>query len=110
MGLTQLWLSKRRKNDCSVCRSSDSWCNAHSRGAGNWPCRRPGRMDALAGQVVAADQFAPLPSSLRSGGRGQTGDCTPGKDTSDSRQGLCRNDKSYDCCCISGSETGMILP
>jgi hypothetical protein len=39
----------------------------------------------------------------------QTGVCNPGIDTSDTRQGLCHSGKSFDCCCISGSETGILL-
>jgi hypothetical protein len=33
-----------------------------------------------------------------------------GKDISDFHVCLCRNDKSFDGCCILGSKSGMILP
>lgn len=69
-----------------------SWNNAHNHDVGNWFFRTQGKAD------TSADNLPP-PSS---GVRVQIDDGSYGRDTSDSRQDLCRNDKKNDCCCISG--------
>lgn len=84
--------SIQRKNGYTSCHYNGSWNNAHNRDAGNWFFRTQGKADTSAGNL-------PPPSS---GVRVQIDDGSSGRDTSDSRQDLCRNDKKNDCCCISG--------
>jgi len=59
-------------------------------------------LDMTAGAVA---QFAPLEPS---GSRVQTDDSSSGTDTFDIHQYLCRNDKSFDCCCTLDTKNGMI--
>jgi len=86
-------------NGYIVYHSTDNLNNVHSHGAENLIFRTLDTADRNAGQ------FVPLPPS---GGRGQIDVDTHGIDTSDIRQDLCHNDKSFDCCCISGIVSGII--
>ena len=61
-----------------------------------------GTLDMTAGAVA---QFAPLEPS---GSRVQIDDSSFGTDIFDNHQGLCRNDKSFDCCCTLDMKNGMI--
>ncbi len=83
-------------SDYSAYHSSGNLSNAHGHGAKSSNDRTSDTQDMAAG--VAA-QFSPLPPS---GVRVKTGENKPGRDTSDSRQGLCHSDKSFGCCCTSG--------
>jgi len=85
--------SKQRKNDDTFCHNIGNCCNARNHGEGSLLYRMKDRMGS-------ADQFSPLPSSLRSVGQGKTDASSSGIDTFGSHLDLCRNDKSFDCCCI----------
>jgi hypothetical protein len=86
--------------------SNGNWCNSRSRGEQNWLSHNVDMRDMTA---FAVAQFAPLPSSLRSVGRGQTGGNRHGRDTFGIHQDLCHNGKSFGSCCISGSKCVYFL-
>ena len=90
--ITVILISIQRKNDCIFYQNNGSQNNAHNRDAENLLFRIQGMAD------VSADNLPPPPSGVRV----QIDDGNFGRDTSDSRQNLCRNDKMNDCCCILG--------
>jgi len=62
-------------------------------------------VDTLDKIAVAVAQFATLEPS---GSRAKIDDSSSGTDTFGIHQDLCRNDKSFDCCCTLDMKNGMI--